>query len=642
MAPDSPDLPVSRRIASRIIGASFVALIVTLIMVSGTLWLSWQLEGSSAAINDTGSLRMRSYRLALTLDGLTSTTVPSVRLQITEIDSILTELEAGNPARPLMLPTDTEVRRQYRIIRALWQDTMRPAALQAIQDNEGREAGSVHYRAGLENLVQQADRLVRLTEQNSARKTDWLRLSQAVLIVLAVVGTVAITYLLYLWIIRPVSRLQQGLMRVAGHEFDVRLPVESQDEFGQLTQGFNNMAEELSGLYRDLEMRVQKKTAQLAAQNRELSTLYDMAAFLSRPDSIEALSQGFLHRVVQAFAADGGSLRLLDPDGRMLHLTATEGLSGGQVENEHCLRVDGCFCGSAIHDGVVMIRDMRHLPSHALRPCEVDGFVSLAVFQIVAQQRVIGSFSLHYRVEHSLDPADNQLLQTLGQHLGAALENLRLQSKEKQLAVAEERHLVSQGLHDSLAQSLNFLNLQVQMLERELAAGKLDRAQEHLPLLRAGVEESYQDVRELLANFRSRLETVDLQAGLADILARFQQQTGIETTLDIQGDGPPLPPEQQLQILFILQEALSNVRKHAGANKVGIRLLNERDFNLEITDDGQGFDPDVMARQPEQHYGLRIMHERAERLQAQFDIASQPGQGTRITLTLGRSERVIA
>jgi len=519
---------------------------------------------------------------------------------------------------------------------------MRPAALQAMQDHDDREAGGVRYRAGLENLVQQADRLVRLTEQNSARKTAWLRLSQAVLIALAIIGTVAITYLLYLWIIRPVSRLQQGLARVAGHEFDVRLPVESQDEFGQLTQGFNSMAEELAGLYRDLESRVQKKTAQLAAQNRELTTLYDMAAFLAHLDSIEALSQGFLQRVVQTFAADGGSLRLLDPDARMLHLTATEGLSGGQVENEHCLRVDGCFCGSAIHDGVVLIRDMRHLSPHSLRPCELDGFVSLAVFQIVAQQRVIGSFSLHYRAEYSLDPADNQLLQTLGQHLGAALENLRLQSKEKQLAVAEERHLVSQGLHDSLAQSLNFLNLQVQMLERELAAGNLGRAQEHLPLLRTGVEQSYQDVRELLANFRSRLETVDLQAGLADTLTRFQQQTGIETGLDIQGDGAPLPPEQQLQILFILQEALSNVRKHASAHKVGIRLLNERDFSLEIADDGQGFDPDLLAHQPDQHYGLRIMRERAERLQAQFDIASQPGQGTRITLTLLRGERIAA
>src|SRR5690606_14201190 len=103
-----------------------------------------------------------------------------------------------------------------------------------------------------------------------------------------------ILYLLYLWIIHPVRRLQGGLQRMALREFGVRLPVDRRDEFGVLARGFNRMADELQELYTDLEARVAEKTAQLASQNEVLSALYDMAAFLNRPNDIEAVCRGFL------------------------------------------------------------------------------------------------------------------------------------------------------------------------------------------------------------------------------------------------------------------------------------------------------------------------------------------------------------
>ena len=110
---------------------------------------------------------------------------------------------------------------------------------------------------------------------------------------IASAGTLAMIYLLYLWIISPVLRLRDGLQRMAAREFSTRLPVESRDEFGVLARGFNRMADELQGLYTGLEQRVEQKTAQLAAQNRDIGALYDMAAFLNQPNEIEALCDGF-------------------------------------------------------------------------------------------------------------------------------------------------------------------------------------------------------------------------------------------------------------------------------------------------------------------------------------------------------------
>jgi two-component system nitrate/nitrite sensor histidine kinase NarX len=234
------------------------------------------------------------------------------------------------------------------------------------------------------------------------------------------------------------------------------------------------------------------------------------------------------------------------------------------------------------------------------------------------------------------------LLETLGKNLGVAIENQRLIAKEKEFAVSQERNLLAQGLHDSIAQGLNFLNLQVQMLEDSLSRNDLQEVSEIAPLLRAGVEESYEDVRELLLNFRTRLQDSNLESEMRNVLSKFQRQTGVHAVIEFIGSGAPLAPEQQLQVLFILQEALSNVRKHAQASEVKVRVENERDFKLTITDDGQGFTMESAEQKGDAHVGLHIMRERAVRLSAQFEILSIPGQGSTISLHLLRQERLVA
>ena len=224
--------------------------------------------------------------------------------------------------------------------------------------------------------------------------------------------------------------------------------------------------------------------------------------------------------------------------------------------------------------------------------------------------------------------------------MGAALENRRLDAKARELAIVQERSLVAQGLHDSLAQGLNFLNLQLQLLEDAVRRNDTAEVEEIVPLLRMGVDGSYQDVRELLTNFRSKLEQGDLRRAIEETVQRFRRQTGCETTLELDyAQGTPLAPEQQLQVLFILQEALSNVRKHAAAKHVHISVRNARDFTLEVTDDGQGYDPREVAERGEAHIGLDIMRERAARMNAVITLESAPGEGARVALLLPASER---
>ncbi|MFP3754560.1 type IV pili methyl-accepting chemotaxis transducer N-terminal domain-containing protein [Cupriavidus sp. SIMBA_020] len=616
------------RLSTRIISLSLISLLVVLTMIGGTLWLSWNLEGAGAAINDAGSVRMHANAVAIELTRARAHQPHALAPRIAQLDETLAQLRRGDAKRPLFLPAVPAIHDQLDRVARAWDERMKPLAEQDINAPDGTPPA---YVAALSDFVAQANQLVRMIEADNARKTDLLRMSQAALAAIACMGTVAVIYLLYLWIILPVLTLQDGLRRMAAREFSLRLPVTSRDEFGTLSTGFNRMAAELQELYRGLEARVAQKTAELARRNRDLETLYDIAAYLNQPNEAEALCRGFLTRIMRRLDADGGSVRMLDAVPENLHMVVSEGLPAALIEQEQRMAADACHCGAATRQRVVTWPAPPHAQPSPPMACGFGGF---AAFRIDTPRGVIGMFSLHFRSPRVLNASDRQLLETLAQHLGVALEHQRLSATARQLAVVEERNLVAQGLHDSIAQGLNYLNLQAQLLEEAVSRGALADVAAIVPMLRCGVDESYQDVRELLLNFRTRLTQGELRQAAEDTVARFRRQCATEARLEVEGydNARPLPPDAQLQVLFVLQEALSNVRKHAQAGHVLVRLRGGRDLELVVQDDGEGFDAAGLATRCEMQVGLHIMRERAARLNAQLSIESAPGRGTRVAL----------
>ncbi|GAB3411447.1 type IV pili methyl-accepting chemotaxis transducer N-terminal domain-containing protein [Massilia agilis] len=634
-------VPVRRSLSTKIVGVLVGFLAVALVMIGTTLYLSWQLQGSAAAINETGKLRMASYRLSLELArsarGERVEAADEARHQLDALGTAIWQLRKGDPQRPLVLPPAQPIHAQFSRVSAYWNDAVRPAALSVLAAAPGSQSmqALVHCEALIDGFVRDVDALVRAIETDSERRMFWLRASQMALLAMAVASTVTLVYVLFGLIVAPVMRIHQGIMRMSGEDFSVRVAVDSDDEFGQVAHGFNQMAARLQSLYGDLEGLVRSKTAALEAQNGELALLYDSAAFLQQRLPVDAMCEGFLARLMEYFKADGGSVRVLDPTRGNLHMVAHKGIPARLVEAEHCLKVGECLCGEAVVKKVALVHDLRQAPAGPTLECRRAGFQTVSVFHIFAHEQNLGFFNLHFKSARQFDERERALLESMGAQLGVAIENERYFVREREMAISEERNLVARGLHDSIAQGLNFLNLQVQMMEQSLAAKRLDEACDIVPALRAGVEESYQDVRELLLNFRSRLHEGNLLASLQMTINKFRQQAGIVVELQSDGeDGPPFPGEQQLQILFIVQEALSNVRKHAGASRVLVRLHDRHDFVLSIEDDGAGFDASAVLERKDSQVGLHIMRERAARIDATLDIQSAPGEGTRVTLRL--------
>lgn len=211
-------------------------------------------------------------------------------------------------------------------------------------------------------------------------------------------------------------------------------------------------------------------------------------------------------------------------------------------------------------------------------------------------------------------------------------KNRELAALDKEVAVSEERNLLAQELHDSIAQSLAFLNIQVQLLQDDLQKQELASAQKTLGQIREGVQESYDDVRELLVHFRTRIGTTDLETAIRSALEKFEGQTGIKTKFKFNGTPPVLEPEQVLQVMHIVQESLSNVRKHAKASQVEVKLGYEGQHCVDIRDNGIGFNVEHDAG--DNHVGLRIMRERAHRIGAKLSFDAKPNKGTHICLIL--------
>ena len=633
-----------QKLSTKIVGMLLGFLTIALMVIGSTLYLSWQLEGSAAAINVTGSLRMNSYRLSIALDALADgaergTPHATARRQVLAVDSTLSQLRQGDPQRPLFLPPAAPIRAAFNQVARQWQTGLRPLAVAILEQDAVAPRTTQAFQYQAEQFVGQVNALVQLIEQDSEARTFWLRASQLLLLALALVGTVCIIYLLFNLIVTPVTSLQAGMERMREQDFGVRLPVETQDEFGQLARGFNLMADKLQSLYGNLEQLVRTKTATLEDQNRELALLYDSAAFLQQPQAAKEMCEGFMQRISDYFHADGGSVRVLDPNQGNVHMLVHHGISDALIEAEHCMKVGDCLCGEAVIKRVAVVHDLRRIDDGHKLQCHREGFTTVSVFHIYAQRQHLGFFNLHFRKPTTFNSRETALLETLGQLLGTAIENQRLAAREREMAISEERNLVAQGLHDSIAQGLNYLNLQVQMLEQSLDKRKLDEVADIVPALRAGVEESYQDVRELLHNFRTRLQEGNLVGSLKTTIEKFERQTGIEVELQADSDGAPFPREQQLQLLFIVQEALSNVRKHASATRVEVRLRDRHDFQLTIRDNGQGFDTAALASVGESHVGIHIMRERAQRIEAQLNVSSVPGAGTTVSLHLSREQR---
>jgi signal transduction histidine kinase len=258
----------------------------------------------------------------------------------------------------------------------------------------------------------------------------------------------------------------------------------------------------------------------------------------------------------------------------------------------------------------------------------------------------VGHLAIGSRLEISRQVDDLETLSSLANQAAIAIENDRLQRELRTLAIAAERGRIAREMHDGLAQVLGYVNTKSQAVEELLATDRAAEARDQMTELAAAARSIYVDVREAILGLSSPLGSADANgadAGAADVEAaistyahRFGEAAKLAVSVEADGLGgyAPLPPETIANVVRIVQEALTNVRKHAAAGRVVISLAGQADaLEVTVADDGRGFDPTTPDGPTDwPHFGRQTIRERAEAIGGSASWESSPGEGTRFRL----------
>ena len=599
---------------------SFLAVsLIGVVGMSASVVVAKNLQGSGSAINVAGSLRRLTHRVsalivAERLDGVVDRTM---------VDEAIAQFEGTleHPALLAVLERDTASVPEaiYRGVRVKWRDYLKPE-MQLLRETAWMEEASAADYAGLlgevDAFVEQINALVAVLEHEAETRMRQLRVILAIALVLTVLVVLAALYVLRRRVFAPLADLRAAARRIAQRDFAVRSAYTGADELGQLGLAFNGMAGELSASYADLERRVERKTADLRRSNRSLELLYHVITRLYHsPASAEAYAETL--RDIERTLRLRGSFACIQPR------------YGGPAA---ILYSSMAMCGDTedpLHLRAVCEDCPGRLAPWSYRT-EADADVLLVPLRDA--EHVYGMLRLALPPGERLAPWQVSLIEAVSRHMGVALGISRQTERERLLALQEERSVIARELHDSLAQSLSFMKIQVSLLGTALAdPEQREQAGQVVAELREGINSAYRQLRELLTSFRLRIEG-DLDRLLQATAEEFSRRGDVPVDVVVRPGACVLGPNQEIHVLHLVREALSNATRHARATHIEVALECDTDgaVLLWVEDDGCGMDPHP---QPEpHHYGLGIMAERAHSLGGELELGPRPGGGTRVAV----------
>ncbi len=590
--------------------------VLALVGMGSSVIIAEMMRGEATAINQSGSLRMQSYWIATRLLAVE----PDAAHYTEGIDDAVEEFEERlrSPRLVDALPRARggRLRNEYERVTKTWTESLKPtlaayvAASRPGSPNAELLAQRDHLLTMLGSFVQEVDKLVRLLEEDAESKINLLRLLQGFSLFLTFAVAYSTMYLVYRDALTPLKDLLAFADRARRGDFSRRPQYTGEDELGQLGRAFDVMAEDLSKLYADLESRVVEKTADLERTNRSLELLYNVSNKLSQAPVSVATYTDLLRDIEKVIGLGPGSICVAEEPGSKPTPLATTAGSAGLCETSSCTL---CMQQDAPQQHVA--RGDAHLLSVPLRDQEGNHGVLLLA------------------IPHDRDPEpwQIQLVEAIGRHIGIAIGTAQRAAQSRRLALFEERSVIARELHDSLAQSLSYLKIQLGRLRSVLPTGTDGSVDAVMQEMRAGVNDAYRQLRELLTTFRLKMDGRGLQAALEDTVAEFARRGDIPIVSEHKLQGCPLSVNEEIHVLQIVREALSNVLRHAQASRAEVRLACDAQGEVSVTidDDGVGVDPLAARRH---HYGIAIMQERARSLGGEVQLQRREQGGTRVAV----------
>jgi two-component system nitrate/nitrite sensor histidine kinase NarX len=612
---------LQRSLVARITASLLAIAAMALVSIIVTMTVAGSSRGDAAAINVAGSLRMNTAQIVAALERYQQQPDAEQQQRVQALGERFHQRLTSPELTDVLPETGAHaLREQYQLLQARWNEDLATRVSRAVTGSE-REIDALGE--DLDGLVEDIDALVTLLEQNSEAKLGLLSALQFFFLGLTLVVLVAALYDLRHNLVFPLRQLMVLAREAAHRKFHLRTRFTGRDELALLGQTFDTMAEELGASYADLEARVSCKKVELERSNKAMQVMHDGSRQLyGGGNDLCASAAPMLRRLETLLEIGPIRLSLNDPlNGRDIPILATHSASRPTYCRDH-------DCHACLLDPLPMRLEETEERECLLLPVNVG-------------EEMLGTLEIWYPRESPLTESTRRLLNALADQLATAIYLQQRIEEQQQVTLINERTIIARELHDSLAQSLSYLKMQVARLERmqqkdmpyEIQAAVFDE-------LRTGLDSAYRQLRELLTTFRLKLEGAGLQAALSQTTQEFAKRMG--TPVELVFDVPPhlLSPNEEIHVLQVAREALANIHKHARAHwaQVSITFADAR-IRVRIEDDGIGLEDDGS---PPMHYGLVIMRDRAETLDGELHLGNRPSGGTLVELTFTpRTARLI-
>ncbi|MGP9801489.1 ATP-binding protein [Rheinheimera sp. NSM] len=565
-----------------------LACIVTLAIgtMLASYWLSDKTDSDAHAVNVAGSLRMQSYRLAwLTL----------------QQDEVKLEHAREQFSRSWQHPVfkrflhNAGIVQQFDAAQQHWQH-IEPLLQQKPLDMPQLETL-------LQQQIQLLEELVFYIQQDAEYKVRSFRTLQLVALLATVLLSAIVIYWLKVMVQQPLEDLTKGARQVAMGDFTHRVSVVNNDELGALAHSFNKMSDSIAYMYGNLEKRVEEQTEALQHTNTTLRFLYNTAQRISEhaPEYVD------FNQIVSELKAvvkvDDLELCLFTEEGNKPYMQVLPGSSS----DDPCAQEN---CG-----------DCLSLPQSS--GCNSNSYNYL----LHRERKKYGVLVARTAQGQQLERWQQKLLTSVADQLALALSLKSEEEQVRRLALMQERTVIARELHDSLAQALSYLKIQVTRLNKATQKDDKDTIADVSAELKQGLDAAYRQLRELLTTFRLKVDGAGLHSALQASVKQLSEQSGMQIKLDYQLTNIPLAPHEEIHLLQIIREASQNAVHHSGGSEIVISLQQHKGESvvLAIEDNGVGI---PQSAEKLNHYGLAIMQERSKHLGGTIDIKRRSQGGT--------------
>ena len=595
-----------------------------IIGMASSIIIASMTQGSAATIDEAGSLRMQSYRIAsliLVAQRQGSPGSSSVdQVSWSTVEKALGEFEHSLQSSNLRAITASRSGNasdnDYRDVADEWKNQLKPklAALVA-RGGLSTQQQDLALLSNISTFVTKVDNMVKLLAQQAENRITLLTTLLGISLYITLAVVFFTMYVMHSDVLIPLRDLLSCAEKAGKGDFSVRARHTGEDELGRLGNAFNAMADDLSTLYKNLEDRVAEKTADLERSNRSLELLYHSISRIYDAPIAQNTYQTLLKDIEQVLGIGHGTTCLIENDSNKATVLAST-IRANEGDANLCKLNN---CGECLKSETL---NLRSIGEH--------GEKKILSVPLQDMDRRYGVMQIEIPEGHTVEDWQMQLLEALSRHIGIAIGTSHRTEQSRRLSLLEERGVIARELHDSLAQSLSYMKIQVSRLQAVMSQHKLaEDANSILAELREGLNGAYRELRELLTTFRLKIEGNGLVPTLEKTVAEFSARGNIPISIEAQLAGTQLSANEEIHLMQIVREALANVIHHSKAAHASVSVEQGEDeiISVIIDDDGIGMGD---SQSETHHYGISIMQERARSLGGSIHMQTRAVGGTRI------------